>query len=124
MSEILLQRAATAGQEARRTVREDGEHGRTGAAAAGSAAAPSRAMLVDLAALPAGQPMLLSEEGMPVGLAAPDAVAEVFYRDDLDAEAVRRLALRVKQQLSLQALSIANAHAMGFLGMVREISLM
>lgn len=102
--------------------RDGGNEARTGTA--GTEPSASRALLVDLASLPAGQPVALSQEGMLLAPARAEEKPEAYYQDDLDEESVRTLALLVKEQLSVQALSIANAHAMGFRGLMREISLM
>ena len=122
MSDILLQRAASTAQDARRNPREG--NGETRIGPAGGEQPAARSLLVDLAALPAGQPLSLSEEGVLLAPAKIEEKRRAYYQDDLDEESVRKLALLVKEQLSLQALSIANAHAMGLLGLVRDISLM
>jgi hypothetical protein len=124
MTEIFLQRLAAAAPEARRTNQENGDRpaaaARTEPKRPEAAVMASRSGLLDLSAMPAGRPMIPSETDTVSG----EDQAAAYYQEELDAESVRRLALLVKQQLSLQALSIANARSLGLLGLVRDISLM
>lgn len=50
----------------------------------------------------------------------PDGGTDVFFRDDLDGESVRLLALKAQQQLAIQALAIANVRALSIIGLFRE----
>ncbi len=76
----------------------------------------------DLAALPAGR--VLPPDAITAARAKSEPDDHAAWRDDLDPESVCQLALLVKQQLSLQALAIANVHALGILGMVQDLDLM
>lgn len=44
----------------------------------------------------------------------------VYFDDDLDSESVRLLALKAQQQLSIQALAIANVQALSIIGLFRD----
>lgn len=44
----------------------------------------------------------------------------VYFDDDLDSESVRLLALKAQQQLSIQALAIANVRALSIIGLFRD----
>lgn len=127
MTEIFSQRVTAPALDARRTAQENNERPQAVAKAENprpeTAVIASRSALLDLAALPAGRPMVPSETEATDKVAGENQAA-AYYQEELDAETVRRLALLVKQQLSLQALSIANARSLGLLGLVRDISLM
>lgn len=54
-----------------------------------------------------------------MGTAGDDDCA-IYYDDDLDSESVRLLALKAQQQLSIQALAIANVRALSIIGLFRD----
>ena len=123
MSEILIQRAV-ASQETRRPSQDLSERPVSSGEPSGGTGGTARSGLLDLAAMPAERPAVYRDAA---AIEAAERVHEglsAYYRDDLDAESVRKLALLVKQQLSIQTLSIVNAHALGLLSMMRDIELM
>lgn len=64
---------------------------------------------------------LMPELGQDKGAEAAgidDRIA--YFDDDLDSESVRLLALKAQQQLSIQALAIANVRALSIIGLFRD----
>ena len=49
-----------------------------------------------------------------------DNRGDIYFDDELDSESVRLLALKAQQQLSIQALSIANVRALSIIGLFRD----
>ncbi len=71
----------------------------------------------DLAARSSLVPELVQDRTMP---AAGPGERDICFDDALDSESVRLLALKAQQQLSIQALAIANVRALSIIGLFRD----
>lgn len=62
-------------------------------------------------------PEILDAHPDPLGALADH---DFYFEDELDSESVRLLALKAQQQLSIQALAIANVRALSIIGLFRD----
>lgn len=62
-------------------------------------------------------PAYREEPAEPLGALADH---DFYFEDELDSESVRLLALKAQQQLSIQALAIANVRALSIIGLFRD----